>query len=136
MAIGTRIQGYRNSIPRNIKLLGASAGAQRLVADILYEGPPNLSSDQVAAEGERLDMPVGGQVPNAVIVVHVNGEPVVSALPVLRTASMLSLVVIEADIAALTPPAPEIRALQSVADLFVTTSDRDFVAELVGNLAS
>ncbi|AJE45771.1 hypothetical protein [Celeribacter indicus] len=136
MAIGTRIHGYRNSVPRNIKLFGASAGAQRLVADILYEGPPNLLCDRVATEGVRLDLPVAGQVPNAVIVVHVNGEPVVSALPVLRTASMLSLVVIEANIDVIVPPAPELRALQGVADLFVTTSDWDFVAELVGNLAS
>ena len=76
-------------------------------------------------------------VPNAVIVVYQKGER--AAFPFLtdRTASMLSLIVLE------TPEGEpnlesdrKVKQIQKVADLYVTTSDTDFVGELVDNLAS
>jgi hypothetical protein len=75
--------------------------------------------------------------PNAVIVVYQKGEH--AAFPFLtdRTASMLSLIVLETPSDTINVETDKkVRQIQKVADLYVTTSDTDFVHELVDNLAS
>jgi hypothetical protein len=86
---------------------------------------------------QPMDEPVGGIAPNAVIVVYQKGEH--AAFPFLtdRTASMLSLIVLETPDGKGNPESDKkVRKIQEVADLYVTTSDTDFVIELVDNLAS
>ena len=84
-----------------------------------------------------MDEPVDGLRPNAVVVVYQKGDEVKFPFLTDRTASMLSFVVLESED---DDPVPEgrrkLREIQAVADLFVTTSDRDFVAELIDNLAA
>lgn len=84
-----------------------------------------------------MDLPVDGIRPHAVIVVHQEGEPDRFPFRIERTASMLSFIVLE-DWARDREATSEgrMRGLRAIADLFVTTSDRDFVRELVDNLAS
>ena len=133
-----RIRDYRNSTPRNVKIMAAGAGAQQILRDYIGHARPNVLMERQARTdpAEPLDSPVDGRVPNAVVVVYVNGETVPQPLPAARTASMLSLVVVEQAPDALTVPHGKIRALQAVADLYVTTSDAGFFAELVDNLSS
>lgn len=136
---GTRIQGYRNSAPRYVKIVAMGPEAEAALEKLnRHERDNIIMSGRVGSESlEPMDAPVDGITPHAVIVVHQQGEP--SAFPFLveRTASMLSLVVLETG-----GPLNEqqenqtMRDIRALADLFVTTSDHDFVQELVDNLAS
>lgn len=136
---GDRITDYRNSTPRYVKLLGIGESARALVErfndehrdNILMSGPLNPAGLQ------PLDEPVNGIRPNAVIVVYEKGEDVKFPFLTDRTASMLSFIVVEPnDTSVEGENNKKLRELRAVADLYVTTSDREFVAELVNNLAS
>jgi hypothetical protein len=136
---GTRIDGYRNSSPRFIKLLAVGPNAERLIAQI-----NDLERDNVLMAGRiypdrstPMDEPVDGIRPHAVIVVHEEGEADNFPFRIERTASMLSFIVLE-DGSSLGEAAAssKMRNLRAIADLFVTTSDPGFVRELVDNLAS
>lgn len=136
---GQRIDDYRNSVPRFVKVLGVGENARAIVEQL-----NELHRDRVITSGainpmrlEPMDEPVDGVAPNAVIVVYQKGEH--AAFPFLtdRTASMLSLIVLEVPDSAVNPEADrKVRQIQKVADLYVTTSDVEFVSELVDNLAS
>jgi hypothetical protein len=134
---GKRIQGYRNSLPRYIKVIGLGKTACGIVSDLNSVDRPNvLTTGEIASRSQQaLDGPINGLRPNAVIVVCQKGEDEMFPFTIDHTASMLSLIVIDAE----TPNVEEshkVREIQKVADLYVTTSNKDFVAELVENLAS
>jgi hypothetical protein len=136
---GQRIDDYRNSSPRFVKVLGVGENARSII-----ERYNELHRENVITSGainptrlEPMDEPVNGISPNAVIVVYQKGER--AAFPFLtdRTSSMLSLIVLETpDGEANDESDRKVRQIQKVADLYVTTSDTDFVSELVDNLAS
>ena len=136
---GTRIQGYRNSAPRFVKVVAMGPEAEAALAALNRRERDNiLMSGRVDAGAPLpMDAPVDGVKPHAVIIVHQQGESAAFPFLVERTASMLSLVVLET-----TGPLneqnenPTMRRIRALADLFVTTSDREFVKELVDNLAS
>lgn len=136
---GKRLEGYRNSTPRFVKVLAVGPHAQQVIADI-----NDQDSDNVLLSGQLdphrllpLDAPVGGNKPNAVILVLQPCAPGPFPFLIERTASMLSVILLEAEgahrevVESLT-----VRDIRAIADLFVTTSDRGFVRELVDNLAS
>jgi hypothetical protein len=136
---GRRIEGYRNSSPRYVKVLGVGESARAIVEgfnadnrdNILTSGPLNPMQLQ------PMDEPVDGIRPNAVVVVYARGEPVKFPFLTDRTASMLSFIVLEGTEERADPEVSrKVREIQAVADLYVTTSDKDFVSELVTNLAS
>jgi hypothetical protein len=136
---GQRIGDYRNSSPRFIKVLGIGESAKALIDSFNDAHRDNvLTTGQINPMGlQPMDEPVDGIRPNAVVVIYQQGERVRFPFLTDRTASMLSFVVLEA---AAGKPDPDesrkIREIQAVADLYVTTSDTEFVAELVDNLAS
>jgi hypothetical protein len=135
---GQRIQDYRNSMPRYVKVLAIGKSAESIISsfnrdreNILTTGP--LDPDR----RQPMDEPVNGIRPNAVIVVYQKGEEVRFPFQTERTASMLSFVVLEEpDGRAEREPNKTLQAIQKVADLFVTTSDQEFVNELIDNLAN
>lgn len=136
---GKRIQGYRNSAPRFVKVLAVGDSARDIIEEINADHRDNVLTtgplDPVAPQA--MDEPVAGSRPHAVIVVHEQGDR--DAFPFLleRTASMLSFVVLEKDgILREREENGKVRAIRAIADLFVTTTDRGFVKELVDNLAS
>lgn len=134
---GLRIEDYRNSVPRHVKVLAIGRSAESIISDfnkgrdnILLTGP--LDPDR----RQPMDEPVDGIRPNAVIVVYQRGEDVRFPFQTERTGSMLSFVVLEETSARSGPEVNKtLKAIQKIADLFVTTSDREFVNELVDNLA-
>lgn len=136
---GQRIDDYRNSVPRYVKVLGIGDTARDIVASFTDACRVNvLTTGMLAPKAPMaMDEPVDGLRPNAVVVVYQKGDEVKFPFLTDRTASMLSFVVLESED---DDPEPEarrkLREIQAVADLFVTTSDRDFVAELVDNLAA
>jgi hypothetical protein len=135
---GKRIEGYRNSSPRFIKLLALGANAETIIAEVNKgeRGNVLLSGPLAPNRPMTMDQPVSGIEPHAVIVVHEQGE--VDDFPFLieRTASMLSLIVLENGGIFSETQNKTVRDIRAIADLFVTTSDPGFVQELVSNLAS
>lgn len=136
---GTRIQGYRNSEPRIIKVLAVGENAKHVIAEVNAEERDNvLMSGPLDPNGlQPMDEPVNGIKPHAVIVVHQQGDQDKFPFLIERTASMLSFIVLETDgILRERSENRKVRDIRAIADLFVTTSDRGFVKELVNNLAS
>ena len=136
---GKRIEDYRNSTPRFVKVLGVGESARAIVERFNDEHRENiLMSGPIDPMGLKpLDEPVNGIKPNAVIVVYAKGEDVKFPFLTDRTASMLSFVVVEPNDSGVEGDGnPKLRSLRAIADLYVTTSDREFVSELVDNLAS
>lgn len=136
---GRRIEGYRNSTPRYVKVLGVGERARAIVESFSDENRDNiLMAGQLnPLHQERMDQPVNGIAPNAVVVVYSRGEQVKFPFLTDRTASMLSFIVLEGIDERADPEVNrKVREIQAVADLYVTTSDKEFVAELVNNLAS
>jgi hypothetical protein len=136
---GTRIQGYRNSAPRFVKVVAMGPEAEAALSALNRRERGNILMSGRVQEGAPvpMDAPVDGVKPHAVIIVHQQGEATAFPFLVERTASMLSLVVLETA-GALDEQAENqtMRQIRALADLFVTTSDRDFIQELVDNLAS
>lgn len=136
---GTRIHNYRNSAPRYVKVVAMGPEAEAALERLnRHERDNILMSERVdTTTREPMDAPVNGLTPHAVIVVHQQGDSSAFPFRIERTASMLSLVVLETG-----SPLDEgqenqtMREIRALADLFVTTSDGDFVQELVDNLAS
>jgi hypothetical protein len=136
---GKRIEGYRNSSPRIIKVLAVGRNARDVIEDVNEEARENVLVSG-SLDPHRLlpmDEPVNGVRPHAVIVVHQQGEPDAFPFLVERTASMLSFIVLETDgMLREQAESKKVREIRAIADLFVTTTDRAFVRELVSNLAS
>lgn len=136
---GLRIEDYRNSQPRYIKLIGVGERAAALIDQFNIANRNNVLTSGTLEPGAvgAMDEAVDGIRPNAVIVIYETGDEVRFPFLTDRTASMLSFVVLEQDGASLAvAESKQLRELRSVADLYVTTSDPEFVAELVSNLAS
>ena len=135
---GTRINDYRNSEPRYIKVLGVGEKARAILDQLNQSHSDNviLTGEVSAPEPIPMDEPVNGMKPNGVIVVYQKGERAGFPFLTERTASMLSLIVLEVPGETDADADRKVKQIQKVADLFVTTSDTDFVSELVHNLAS
>ena len=136
---GDRIQGYRNSSPRIIKVLAVGENARDVIDELNAEERDNVvMSGPVDPDGLKpMDEPVDGLKPDAVVVVHQQGDRDRFPFLIERTASMLSFIVLETDgILREQSESRKVRDIRAIADLFVTTSDRGFVKELVANLAS
>lgn len=136
---GTRIQGYRNSAPRFIKVLAVGDNARDVIDGVNARERNNVLMSGAVDPDRRqaMDEPVQGIKPHAVVVVHQQGDRDRFPFLIERTASMLSFVVLEKDgILREQEESKTVRAIRAIADLFVTTSDPAFVGELVDNLAS
>ncbi|WP_421949976.1 hypothetical protein [Pelagibacterium sp.] len=136
---GKRIEGYRNSSPRFIKVLGVGEKVRDVIADINADERDNiLMTGSLDPHGlQPMDEPVNGIKPHAVIVVHEQGDQDKFPFLIERTASMLSFVILETKgVLHEEAESNKVRSIRAIADLFVTTSDRGFVKELVSNLAS
>jgi hypothetical protein len=136
---GKRIQGYRNSAPRFVKVLAVGDNAREVIDAVNAADRENvLMTGALDPNGlQPMDEPVQGMKPHAVVVVHQQGDQDRFPFLIERTASMLSFVVLETDgVLREKQENKKVRAIRAIADLFVTTSDPGFVTELVDNLAS
>lgn len=136
---GKRIDGYRNSTPRFIKVLALGPNAESVIAGVNEAERGNVLMSGPLDPDRRMPMdePVDGKKPHAVIVVHEQGEKDQFPFLIERTASMLSFIVLEnGKVFNEKTENQKVRDIRAIADLFVTTSDPGFVNELVDNLAS
>jgi hypothetical protein len=131
-----RIGGYRNSAPRRVKLIGIGDGARAVIARIARMSLPNVlvAPDVDGTSPAALDAPVEGVSPNMIVLIYRSGDRATLPVRVERSKLLVTLVLLED--AGAHGPDESAEALRAVADLFVTTTDRDFVLELVNNLTS
>jgi hypothetical protein len=136
--VGGRIRNYRNSAPREVKLVGIGEGGNAAVQRVADAKLPNVLVVPAAdgADLPPLDSPVWGRKPNIVVIVYRSGDP--AKIPDYTEAPsvLVSFVLIEPLDRTAQGKSAEIGRLRAAADVFVTTSDEDFVFELVSNLAS
>ena len=135
--VGQRIGHYRNSIPRSIKVLGLGRGGGRAVRGVAELGFPNV--DVAFDEVPEGWAEAGDERPearaNMVVVVCDEGDEPLFRPEHATPGVLVTLVVLrsDADVAG----ARERSAVEarSFSDLFVTTSDADYVPDLIANLA-
>ncbi len=134
---GRRIGHYRNSSPRFIKLYGLGNTGTQIAQAVGTRGLPNVE----VRTGTR---PVGwadiagtpDPATNMVVIVCGQGDEDLFKPERERPESLVTFVLLQPEADLLVVRNDSVAAARGSADLFVTTSDRDYVADLIDNLAS
>ena len=134
---GSRIGDYRNSSPRRIRLLGLGAEGMEVARKIAARGLPNVEvlthARPVGWDDIAHDRP--GTAPNMVVIVCAEGDERVFR-PQRGKPDMLVTFVLLEERAHRPAVRDTVANVRGFADLFVTTSDADYVADRIDNLAS
>ena len=140
---GMRIPNYRNSARRAIRLIGLGAAASELVGRIGERGLPNVAivTGNAATDWPTIAGDAAGRDLNMIVIVCHEGDarlfrPGAGGRPdVLVTFVLLQS---KGNLLAMHEPRlePDVERARTHCDLFVTTSDGDYVSELIDNLAS
>jgi hypothetical protein len=135
---GRRIGGYSNSARRRIKLYGLgetgasvarAVGARGLANVEVRTGQGAAGWDEIAGDADRGT--------NMVVIVCGEGdETLFRPEPRERPDSLVTFVLLQRQGNLLVVRNESVSGARGSADLFVTTSDRDYVADLIDNLAS
>ncbi len=135
---GRRIGHYRNSARRRIKLYGLGATGASVARAVGERGLPNVEvRTGSAAAGWR---EIAGAAPdpatNMVVIVCGEGDEALFRPGRERPSSLVTFVLLQRQGNLLVVRQDSVAQARGAADLFVTTSDRDYVADLIDNLAS
>jgi len=135
---GRRIGGYRNSTPRRVKLYGLGETGTTIAQAVAARGLPNVAvrtGTRAAGWAE-----IAGSEPDAatnmVVIVCAEGDEGLFRPERERPASLVTFVLLQRQGNLLVVRQDSVSPARGSADLFVTTSDRDYVADLIDNLAS
>ena len=135
---GGRIGHYRNSSPRLIRLLGLGEAGAKVARAVSKRGLPNVEVvtnarpvgwDELAEErpGERTNM---------LVIVCAEGDERLFRPERGKPDMLVTFVLLQSTCSIPTAGDQRIANARGFSDLFVTTSDADYVAELIDNLAS
>lgn len=135
---GRRIGDYRNSARRRIKLYGLGQIGASVAQAVGERGLPNVEvRTGVGAAGWP---EIAGAQPdpatNMVVIVCGEGDEELFQPERERPSSLVTFVLLQRQGNLLVVRQDSVSHARSAADLFVTTSDRDYVADLIDNLAS
>jgi hypothetical protein len=135
---GRRIGGYRNSARRFIKLYGLGETGASVAQAVGRRGLPNVEvRTGTGAAGWR---EIAGGAPdgdtNMVVIVCGEGDEELFRPERERPGSLVTFVLLQREGNLLVVRQQSVSNARGSADLFVTTSDRDYVADLIDNLAS
>ena len=135
---GRRIGGYRNSARRFIKLYGLGEAGASVAQAVGRRGLPNVEvRSGTGAAGWR---EIAGGAPdrdtNMFVIVCGEGDEALFRPERERPGSLVTFVLLQREGNLLVVREPSVSYARGAADLFVSTSDRDYVAELIDNLAS
>jgi hypothetical protein len=134
---GRRIGHYRNSARRHIKLFGLGATGASIARSIGTRGLPNVevrTGDRAGSWSEIAGKP--DPATNMVVIVCGEGDEERFRPEPERPASLVTFVLLQRQGNLLVVRQDSVAQARGAADLFVTTSDRDYVADLIDNLAS
>jgi hypothetical protein len=135
---GGRIAGYRSSSPRLIRLLGLGQHGSAVAREVAARGLPNVEVvtnarpvgwDDIATErpGERTNM---------VVIVCGEGDERLFNPAQGKPNMLVTFVVLKHSGDMPATDEARVAAMRGLSDLFVTTSDGDYVGDLIDNLAS
>lgn len=137
---GTRISNYRNSAPRAIALVGLGATASELVDRLARRGLPNVATATAtrAIDWNHAVGDAAGRRPDMIVIVCGSGDAELFRPGPHRPTILVTFVLLQCGNEALRQDtfSPDAARARTHCDLFVTTSDPDYVAELIDNLAS
>ena len=135
---GHRIGHYRNSSPRLIRLLGLGDAGAKVARSVAKRGLPNVRVmtnarpvgwDEVADErpGERTNM---------LVIVCAEGDERLFRPERGKPDMLVTFVLLQSTGRTQAAGYERLANARGFSDLFVTTSDADYVVELIDNLAS
>jgi hypothetical protein len=135
---GARIAGYRNSSPRRIRLLGLGEYGSQVAREVAACGFTNV---EVITEArplgwEEIAEKRASERANMIIVVCGEGDERLFSPAQGRPEMLVTFVVVTENADAPLGDDRPLAKIRGQSDLFVTTSDKDYVRELVDNLAS
>ena len=135
---GRRMSHYRNSDRRFIKLYGLGKTGATVAQAVGARGLPNVevrTGNRAAGWAE-----IAGAQPdpatNMVVIVCGEGDEGLFRPERERPDSLVTFVLLQPEGNLLVVRNESVSSARGSADLFVTTSDRDYVADLIDNLAS
>jgi hypothetical protein len=135
---GSRIENYRNSAPRLIRLLGLGETGSEIAREVAKRRLPNVEVVTHATPVGWSDVAreAPGAPVNMLVIVCAQGDERLFRPERGKPDMLVTFVLLQG--ARIVPAAHEerIASARSFSDLFVTTSDADYVAELIENLAS
>jgi hypothetical protein len=134
---GSRINDYRNSRQRNVRLYGLGDLGARVVGEIGRKGLPN-----VAVTSSRAPIgwqQVAGDAPadtNMIVIVCGEGDTALFDADDDKPDSLVTFVLLQSTRNILAVGDRKLSMARARSDLFVTTSDTEYVSDLIENLAS
>jgi hypothetical protein len=134
---GHRIAGHRTSLPRRIRLLGLGERGSRIAHEIARRGYPNveIGMDVGPIGWKELGGPQGER-PDMIIIVCQEGDEQLFRPPPVKPNMLVTFVVVQEIAQAAEVQETLAAQIRGLSDLFVTTSDPDYVGDLIANLAS
>jgi hypothetical protein len=137
---GMQIPNYRNSARRAIRLIGLGAAAGELVSRIALRAPPNVATTvcNTPAGWPAMMAETPDSDSDMIVIVCRDADAHLFRPAAGRPGVLVTFVVLQAAGHLLTgrESTPDLERARAHCDLFVTTSDSDFVSELIDNLAS
>ena len=135
---GRRIGHYRNSARRRIRLYGLGRTGASVAQAVGERGLPNV--EVRTGSGAAGWTEIAGRDPNPetnmVVIVCGEGDEELFRPERERPSSLVTFVLLQRQGNLLVVRQDSVAQARGAADLFVTTSDRDYVADLIDNLAS
>ncbi|HEY1541784.1 MAG TPA: hypothetical protein VGG01_05200 [Xanthobacteraceae bacterium] len=136
---GRRIGGYRNSARRHIKLYGLGRTGASVAQAVGARDLPNVevrTGTRAVGWAEITGGAASARDTNMVVIVCAEGDEELFRPERERPASLVTFVLLQQHGNMLVVRQPSVAGARGSADLFVTTSDRDYVSDLIDNLAS
>lgn len=135
---GRRIGGYRNSARRHVKLYGLGETGTTIARAVGARGLPNVEvrTGTGAAGWDEIAGAQPDPATNMVVIVCAEGDEALFRPERERPSSLVTFVLLQRQGNLLVVRQDSVARARGSADLFVTTSDRDYVADLIDNLAS
>jgi hypothetical protein len=135
---GNRIDHYRNSSPRLIRLLGLGEKGGKVARTVAKRGLPNvevMTNAKPVGWKEIANDGVGART-NMIVIVCAEGDERLFRPEHGKPDMLVTFVMLQSIRDPDAAGAPRVANVRGFSDLFVTTSDADYVSELIDNLAS
>jgi hypothetical protein len=135
---GDRIAHYRNSSPRLIRLLGLGDRGGKVARIVARRGLPNVEvlTDVKPVGWKEVAKDRAGARTNMIVIVCAEGDEQLFRPEHGKPDMLVTFVLLQSTGNLLAAGEQGVANVRGFSDLFVTTSDADYVSELIDNLAS
>jgi hypothetical protein len=135
---GGRIEGYRNSTPRLIRLIGLGDSGAKVVRRVAAHAPANVqvTTNEMPVGWDELASDATAGRSNLIVVVCAERDQRLFCPDRGKPDMLVTFVLLQNDGNLNVAADHRLANARRFADLFVTTSDTDYVSDLIDNLAS